>query len=625
MPRPRADRTIENALRRLGFARIAGVDEVGRGCLAGPVVAGAVVLDPDRHIPGLRDSKLLVAGRSASACTTRSPATRSAGPSPPSSPPKSTGSTSARPRSSAMRRAVLALVPLPDFVLVDAFRDSRTCRWPSAASSTATPGARPSPPPRSWPRSRATGLMARSTTRTRATASTGTRATRRRNTPLALSRFGYSPVHRRSFRVPSLFDAMDEAAGTGGRARLRPIAHCESVALYPACQHQLRARWLSIATQRCERPRNSCARGGSTRPSPNTTGSSRNSPEDWSTVNAVGDLLVRAGQLESGIEHFTRIADHFFDEGFLPRAAAVYKKILKLTPDDDHAALRTAEIAEQQGLLADAKAALSHVAARRLKRGDKSGAAEIHLKLGLLDPTDLASAVSAAKAAAELGNLRGAIDRLLQIAGDYARREQADEAIRVARRGDRARAGATAGVRVELLPPAASKRATSSARSNSRPRPRSSRRSPPPTTPGAGATRRCRSCSGRSTRTPRTSRPGVSSCEATSEGTRLERARALLDADRHRPRAADGAGGDRAPDWAPAGRPRRRGPSPRGGARPARRSDAARPAPLRDRHRGRFRVRRRGDRRGHRRARVPGRRAGRCTTSSPWCRATSRR
>jgi len=38
---------------------IAGVDEVGRGPLAGPVVAGAVVLDPARRIKGLRDSKEL--------------------------------------------------------------------------------------------------------------------------------------------------------------------------------------------------------------------------------------------------------------------------------------------------------------------------------------------------------------------------------------------------------------------------------------------------------------------------------------------------------------------------------------------------------------------------------------
>lgn len=41
----------------------AGVDEVGRGPLAGPVVAGAVILDPERPIEGLRDSKRLSPGR----------------------------------------------------------------------------------------------------------------------------------------------------------------------------------------------------------------------------------------------------------------------------------------------------------------------------------------------------------------------------------------------------------------------------------------------------------------------------------------------------------------------------------------------------------------------------------
>lgn len=46
-----------------GFARIAGVDEVGRGPLAGPVVAAAVILNPD-HLPeGLNDSKALTAKR----------------------------------------------------------------------------------------------------------------------------------------------------------------------------------------------------------------------------------------------------------------------------------------------------------------------------------------------------------------------------------------------------------------------------------------------------------------------------------------------------------------------------------------------------------------------------------
>ena len=58
-----ARRTIENALRRYGFVCVAGVDEVGRGCLAGPVMAGAVILDPDRRLDGLADSKALTAAQ----------------------------------------------------------------------------------------------------------------------------------------------------------------------------------------------------------------------------------------------------------------------------------------------------------------------------------------------------------------------------------------------------------------------------------------------------------------------------------------------------------------------------------------------------------------------------------
>lgn len=51
------DDTFESAARARGFARVAGLDEVGRGPLAGPVVACAVVLDPARVPAGLNDSK----------------------------------------------------------------------------------------------------------------------------------------------------------------------------------------------------------------------------------------------------------------------------------------------------------------------------------------------------------------------------------------------------------------------------------------------------------------------------------------------------------------------------------------------------------------------------------------
>ncbi len=54
---------FERAARKLGWTRIAGLDEAGRGALFGPVVAAAVILNPKRRIVGLDDSKKLTAER----------------------------------------------------------------------------------------------------------------------------------------------------------------------------------------------------------------------------------------------------------------------------------------------------------------------------------------------------------------------------------------------------------------------------------------------------------------------------------------------------------------------------------------------------------------------------------
>jgi ribonuclease HII len=57
---PAADMWLhEHTARRQGFVSIAGLDEAGRGPLAGPVVAAVVLLPPDAEMPGVRDSKQL--------------------------------------------------------------------------------------------------------------------------------------------------------------------------------------------------------------------------------------------------------------------------------------------------------------------------------------------------------------------------------------------------------------------------------------------------------------------------------------------------------------------------------------------------------------------------------------
>jgi ribonuclease HII len=203
----RAFRTIENTIRRLGFNLVAGVDEVGRGCLAGPVVAAAVVLDPDRYIPRISDSKTVTAlerVRLYEQITRIAVAWSVAGAEPLEIDAINIHQASLR----AMQRSVLTLAPLPDFVLVDAFR---VPGLPMAQRAVVHGDAR------------CTAIAAASivakVTRDRMMLEMHSRDPRygfdrhkgyaTRDHLEAVSRFGYSDIHRRSFRPLSLFDRMD--------------------------------------------------------------------------------------------------------------------------------------------------------------------------------------------------------------------------------------------------------------------------------------------------------------------------------------------------------------------------------------------------------------------------------
>ncbi len=111
-------------------------------------------------------------------------------------------------------------------------------------------------------------------------------------------------------------------------------------------------------------------------------------PRDWNAINALGDLYVRAGDTDRAVEQFTRIADYLFGEGFLPKAAALYKKALKVHRTHEPTLLRLGDIAAQQGLLADAKTYFKQLAEQRKKRGDDRGAAECLVRLAKVDEAD---------------------------------------------------------------------------------------------------------------------------------------------------------------------------------------------------------------------------------------------
>jgi ribonuclease HII len=205
---PTAFRTLENSLRRGGFAHIAGVDEVGRGCLAGPVVAAAVVLHPDKHIPGVCDSKLASAAereRLFQQILRRALAWGVAAADPREIDRINIHQASLR----AMQRAILALVPVPDMVLVDAFRvpdlpmvqrgirqGDRRCAAIAAASIVAK-----------VIRDRQMTELHGTDPRYGFDRHKGYATAEHLH---AVARYGYSDAHRRSFRPPTLFDSLND-------------------------------------------------------------------------------------------------------------------------------------------------------------------------------------------------------------------------------------------------------------------------------------------------------------------------------------------------------------------------------------------------------------------------------
>jgi tetratricopeptide (TPR) repeat protein len=152
-------------------------------------------------------------------------------------------------------------------------------------------------------------------------------------------------------------------------------------------------------------------------------------PRDWNTANALGDLYVRANKIEKGVQQYTRIADHLADEGFYPKAAALFKKILKIKPDDEYAILQSGDLAAKTGKLADAKAYFDQVLQRRQKKGDKKGATEIAIRLGTLDPEDLEARLKAAKLAVSNGDTATALKEYKDVAARLEKVEKYEQAL----------------------------------------------------------------------------------------------------------------------------------------------------------------------------------------------------
>ena len=77
-------------------------------------------------------------------------------------------------------------------------------------------------------------------------------------------------------------------------------------------------------------------------------------PRDLTAVNSLGDLYTRAGRTAEAVAVFSAMAEHFCTEGFLPRAIAILKKLIRIEPGSIEALAKLAELSERVGRSAEA-------------------------------------------------------------------------------------------------------------------------------------------------------------------------------------------------------------------------------------------------------------------------------
>jgi tetratricopeptide (TPR) repeat protein len=128
-------------------------------------------------------------------------------------------------------------------------------------------------------------------------------------------------------------------------------------------------------------------------------------PGDWNTLNTLGDLYLRVGQFDRAVIQFVRVGDHLAGEGSLARAAAVYKKILRISPGDPRGTRGLELLAERQAR------------ARWFAKG------------GAVAPDDPDARMSAAREAQDASNVEDACALLIEAADLYEAQGRSSDAL----------------------------------------------------------------------------------------------------------------------------------------------------------------------------------------------------
>jgi len=160
----------------------------------------------------------------------------------------------------------------------------------------------------------------------------------------------------------------------------------------------------------------------------------RASPDDTNTINRLGDLYGRVGEIDKAVERYEQVAEQFANQGFLPKAIAIFKKINRLAPQRLDIFERLGDLYVEQGLMVEAKGQFAMLAEHYAQNEDMESAVRAHQTLSDIDPSDSTSRLKFADMLLESGNTEQAMDAYGALGASLIARDQIDEAERLFRR-----------------------------------------------------------------------------------------------------------------------------------------------------------------------------------------------
>lgn len=151
-------------------------------------------------------------------------------------------------------------------------------------------------------------------------------------------------------------------------------------------------------------------------------------PEDLASINALGDLYVRASRVEDAVSLFSKLADGYLGGGFMRKAIAVLKKVMAIDPGNTGSWIKLADVYAKAGLPTEARQHYLQIAEAYRRRGEMREALEVFGKVVDLDPSNASTRI-------KLGELY-----LRERMNDQAYEAFISAAAQLASRGERRRA-----------------------------------------------------------------------------------------------------------------------------------------------------------------------------------------